>query len=324
MVVASGVHPTVLVIGVEKMRDKSTAEGLLSRAAAGHPLYNRGETAPVLFAPFATRHMHELGTTAEMLAAVAVKNHHNGCLDPYAHFQSEITVDQVLAFARPFATLFGFSIAVPRQTVPRRSILTTPERARDLTDSPCLRIGVRARNRHPSSTRSRLTSDSRPPPSPRDARFDMAGLSPSDMDMAEVHDCFTITEILDIEDIGFVEKGKAARDRRGPDRHRRQDPREPIGRSARQGPPDRRNRRRPDMRVLLAATRGGGRPPGGVASRSRTPAQRRWPRIGASRSCNILSRDPSRRADASGRERAADVAVWKLAVRKGPISALHR
>jgi len=100
MVVASGVHPTVLVIGVEKMRDKSTAEGLLSRAAAGHPLYNRGETAPVLFAPFATRHMHELGTTAEMLAAVAVKNHHNGCLDPYAHFQSEITVDQVLSSPR--------------------------------------------------------------------------------------------------------------------------------------------------------------------------------------------------------------------------------
>ena len=56
-----------------------------------------GETAPVLFAPFATRHMHEFGTTPEMLASVAVKNHHNGCLDPYAHFQNEITVDQVLA-----------------------------------------------------------------------------------------------------------------------------------------------------------------------------------------------------------------------------------
>ena len=97
MIVASGVHDTVLVIGVEKMRDKSTAEGLLSRAAAGHPLYNRGETAPVLFAPFATRHMYEHGTTPEMLAAVAVKNHHNGCLDPYAHFQNEITIDQVLS-----------------------------------------------------------------------------------------------------------------------------------------------------------------------------------------------------------------------------------
>ena len=55
MAVASGVHDVVLVIGVEKMRDKSTEEGLLSRAAAGHPIFTRGETAPVLFAPFATR-----------------------------------------------------------------------------------------------------------------------------------------------------------------------------------------------------------------------------------------------------------------------------
>ena len=72
MAVASGVHDLVLVIGVEKMRDKSTEEGLLSRAAAGHPIYTRGETAPVLFAPFATRHMHEFGTTAEQLAEIKV------------------------------------------------------------------------------------------------------------------------------------------------------------------------------------------------------------------------------------------------------------
>src|SRR5438128_3165993 len=97
MAVASGVHDVVLVIGVEKMRDKSTEEGLLSRAASGHPIFTRGETAPVLFAPFATRHMHEFGTTREMLASVAVKHHHNGVLDPYAHFQSEVTVDQVMA-----------------------------------------------------------------------------------------------------------------------------------------------------------------------------------------------------------------------------------
>ena len=99
MAVASGVHDVVLVIGVEKMRDKSTEEGLLSRAAAGHPIFTRGETAPVLFAPFATRHMHEFGTTREMLASVAVKNHYNGARDPYAHFQNEITIEDVLKSA---------------------------------------------------------------------------------------------------------------------------------------------------------------------------------------------------------------------------------
>jgi acetyl-CoA C-acetyltransferase len=60
MAVASGAHDVVLVIGVETMRDKSSEEGLLSRAAAGHLIFTRDETAPVLLAPFATRHMHEL------------------------------------------------------------------------------------------------------------------------------------------------------------------------------------------------------------------------------------------------------------------------
>src|SRR3954464_11894597 len=96
MAVASGVHDLVLVIGVEKMRDKSTEEGLLSGPAAAHPIFTGGETAPVLFAPFATRHMHEFGTTREMLASVAGKNHHNGKLDPYAHFTAEVTIDDVM------------------------------------------------------------------------------------------------------------------------------------------------------------------------------------------------------------------------------------
>src|SRR5437764_6043905 len=82
MAVASGVHDVVLVIGVEKMRDKSAEEGLLSRAASGHPIFTRRETAPVLFAPFATRHMHEFGTPRQMLASVAVKHHHNRARDP--------------------------------------------------------------------------------------------------------------------------------------------------------------------------------------------------------------------------------------------------
>src|SRR5436305_12227496 len=96
MAVASGVHDVVLVIGVEKMRDKSTEEGLLSRAAAVHPILTRGESAPVLFATFATRYMNDFGPTREMLASVAVKNDHNGARHPYAHLPNSITVDDVL------------------------------------------------------------------------------------------------------------------------------------------------------------------------------------------------------------------------------------
>jgi acetyl-CoA C-acetyltransferase len=207
MVVASGVHDVVLVIGVEKMRDKSTDEGLLSRAASGHPIYNRGETAPVLFAPFATRHMYEFGTTREMLASVAVKNHHNGCLDPYAHFQSEVTVEQVLA-SPPVCHPLHLLDCCPQTDGAAAVLLTTPERAAEFTDHPVWVAGFGVATESPY-LHEKTTYTSLPATTMAAERaYAMAGVGPGDMDMAEVHDCFTITEILDIEDLGFVEKGK--------------------------------------------------------------------------------------------------------------------
>jgi acetyl-CoA C-acetyltransferase len=207
MAVASGVHDLVLVIGVEKMRDKSTEEGLLSRAAAGHPIYTRGETAPVLFAPFATRHMHEFGTTREMLASVAVKNHHNGALDPYAHFQEEITIEQALAAPAVCSPLHLFDCCP--QTDGAAAVLLAPaERAHEFTDRPVFVAGFGVATDHPylhektSFVGLQATVDA------SQRAYAMAGVGPADIDMAEVHDCFTITEILDIEDLGFVEKGK--------------------------------------------------------------------------------------------------------------------
>ncbi|MEI7886132.1 MAG: thiolase domain-containing protein [Actinomycetes bacterium] len=206
MAVASGVHDVVLVIGVEKMRDKSAEEGLLARAAGGHPVYTRGESAPVLFAPFATRHMHEYGTTKEMLASVAVKNHHNGALDPFAHFQNEITVDQVLAAPQVCSPL-GLLDCCPQTDGAAAVVLVSAERAHEFTDSPVYVAGFGVATDHPylhekqdylGLLASRLAS----------ARaYEMAGIVPKQLDCAEVHDCFTITEILDIEDLGFCEKG---------------------------------------------------------------------------------------------------------------------
>ena len=219
----SGVHDVVLVIGVEKMRDKSAEEGLLARAAAGHPILTRGETAPVLFAPFATRHMHEFGTTREMLASVAVKNHHNGALDPYAHFQNEITIEDVLAVAA------GVPPAPPARLLPadRRRRRGAPraraERADEFTDKPVTspasawppttRTCTRRRRFTglPATVAGRRSGPTRWPASAR-----------RDIDCAEVHDCFTITEILDIEDLGFCRQGQGrrrvarGRDRRSP------------------------------------------------------------------------------------------------------------
>src|SRR5437763_2264364 len=135
MAVASGVHDVVLVIGVEKMRDKSAQEGLLARAAAGHPIYTRGETAPAVFAPVATRHMRGVGTTREMLASVAVKNHYNGARDPFAHFQNEITVDDVLKSPSVCHPLHLLDCC-PQTDGAAATILVNADRAAEFTDRP--------------------------------------------------------------------------------------------------------------------------------------------------------------------------------------------
>jgi acetyl-CoA C-acetyltransferase len=207
MAVASGVHDVVLVIGVEKMRDKSAEEGLLSRAAAGHPILTRGETAPVLFAPFATRHMHEFGTTREMLASVAVKNHHNGKLDPYAHFQNEITVDQALAAPAVCSPLHLLDCC-PQTDGAAATLLVSAGRAHEFTDNPVYVAGFGVATDHPYLHEKTSFVGMEATVLASQRAYKMAGVGPSDIDIAEVHDCFTITEILDIEDLGFVDKGK--------------------------------------------------------------------------------------------------------------------
>jgi len=207
MAVASGVHDVVLVIGVEKMRDKSSEEGLLARAAAGHPIYTRGESAPVLFAPFATRHMHEFGTTREMLASVAVKNHHNGVLDPYAHFQNEVTIEQCLA-APPVCSPLHLLDCCPQTDGAAAILITSAERAAEFSDRHVYVAGFGVATESPY-LHEKQTFVVLPATTLASSRaYAMAGVGPSDIDMAEVHDCFTITEILDIEDLGFVEKGR--------------------------------------------------------------------------------------------------------------------
>jgi acetyl-CoA C-acetyltransferase len=207
MAVASGVYDCVLVIGVEKMRDKSPDEGLLARAASGHPIYQRGESAPALFAPFATRHMHEFGTTREMLASVAVKNHHNGALDPYAHFQNEVTVEQVLG-GPPVCHPLHLLDCCPQTDGAAAVILVSAERAHEFTDKPVYVAGFAMASDHPWMHEKSSYLGFKATTLAAERAYRMAGLTPADIDMAEVHDCFTITEILDIEDLGFVEKGK--------------------------------------------------------------------------------------------------------------------
>jgi acetyl-CoA C-acetyltransferase len=197
----------VLVIGVEKMRDKSAEEGLLSRAAAGHPIFTRGETAPVLFAPFATRHMHEYGTTREMLASVAVKNHFNGARDPYAHFQNEITIDEVIA-SPPVCQPLHLLDCCPQTDGAAAVLLVNADHAERYTKNPVYVAGFGIATDHPYLHEKSTFTSLKATGMAAERAYAMAGIEPAQVDCAEVHDCFTITEILDIEDLGFVDKGK--------------------------------------------------------------------------------------------------------------------
>jgi acetyl-CoA C-acetyltransferase len=208
LAVASGTHDVVLVLGAEKLKDRP-GRGL---PRLGHPLLAKGNTAPGLFALAANRYMHTFGVGRETLAKVAVKNHHNGARNPRAHLQMEVTVEQVLD-APIIAWPFGLFDCCPTTDGAAAAILCRAETARRFRSQPVMVKGV-----------GLAVTSGRPYFDPtfdylgfrateRAARqaYAMAGISPSDVNFAEVHDCFTWTEISNIEDLGFCKKGEGAR-----------------------------------------------------------------------------------------------------------------
>jgi acetyl-CoA C-acetyltransferase len=206
--VASGLYDCVLVAGVEKMTSQSTARVTEILAGAGDCSgeIKAGSTFPSLFAMIARRHMYQFGTTLEHLAAVAVKNHANGALNPDAHMRKVITMEQALA-ARPVAEplhLYDCSLISDGAAA---VLLMSADRARDFTNKPVRILGVaQASDFVALDQKQDITTF----PAVRRAAqkaYEMAGVGPRDIQFAELHDCFTIAEIVALEDLGFVELG---------------------------------------------------------------------------------------------------------------------
>ena len=206
--VAAGLYDCVLVMGVEKMTSQPTARVTEILASAGDCSgeMKAGSTFPSLFAMIARRHMYQYGTTREDLAAVAVKNHANGALNPGAHMRKVITLADALN-ARPVAEPLGLYDCSLISDGAAAVVLMPADRARDFTDKPVRILGV-------AQASDFVALDEKPDittfPAVRRASqkaYEMAGVGPNDIQFAEVHDCFTIAEIVAIEDLGFVEKG---------------------------------------------------------------------------------------------------------------------
>ncbi|MBI5159374.1 thiolase domain-containing protein [Candidatus Micrarchaeota archaeon] len=212
MAVASGLHDVVVVGGVEKMTDVSTAEVTTALGGAGDQEWElfMGATFPSIYALMARRHMKEYGTSVEQMAAVSVKNHLNAAKNKFAQFQKPVTLEEVLEskeVSSPLKVLDCSPITDGAAVV----ILASLEKAKKYSDCPIEIIAsAQASDTIALHDRKSLTELKATQIAARKA-FQQAGVSAKDVDVAEVHDCFTIAEIMAIEDLGFVEKGKGGK-----------------------------------------------------------------------------------------------------------------
>ncbi|MBI4416592.1 MAG: thiolase domain-containing protein, partial [Euryarchaeota archaeon] len=209
MSIASGVHDIVVVGGAEKMTDVGDLEAMQILASTTDQEWESvfGATFAGLYAMMARRHMFEHGTTREQLAAVAVKNHKHGSLNPNAQFQREITMDMVLQ-APKVAEPLGLFDCAPLSDGAAALVLCAKEKARKFTDTPIDLIGTgQASDFIAVHDRRDLTTIDATVIAGKRA-FHAAKRTPADVRLAEVHDNFTISEIMAIEDLRFFPKGK--------------------------------------------------------------------------------------------------------------------
>jgi acetyl-CoA C-acetyltransferase len=205
--IASGNSDIVLAGGVEKMNDGADVTFALSTAADQEYECYHGVTFPGLYAMIARAHMHRYGTTRDQLAQVAVKNHFNGSMNPNAQFPRKVTLDQVknaVLVADPLTVLDSSPVSDGGACI----ILASEEVAKRLQKPMIKIVGSRvATDSLALDQRDDITALNAVKVS-AELAFKMAGLKPSDIDLAEVHDCFTIAEICILEELGFADRGK--------------------------------------------------------------------------------------------------------------------
>jgi acetyl-CoA C-acetyltransferase len=210
--IASGMHDVVVVGGIEKMNDVAGTAATETLATAADQEWEAffGATFPGLYAMIATRHMHEYGTTKEQLAQVAVKNHANGALNPYAQYQKAIKLEQAIN-ATMVAYPLGLLDCSPVTDGAAALVLCAADKARQFTDKPVkfLAAGQASDSLALHGRRDICTLDATVHAAKM--AYKQAGITPKDVDVAEVHDCFTIAEICAIEDLGFVKKGEGGK-----------------------------------------------------------------------------------------------------------------
>jgi benzoylsuccinyl-CoA thiolase BbsB subunit len=204
--VAAGVYDVVLVLGVEKLT--KFGGGTLPLEKEDFEV-THGLVMPALYGMRARRYMHDYGLTEEQLAGVAVKAHKHGALNPEAQFRNEVTLKEVMEareIAEPFTLLHCCLSGDGASAV----VIASAEKARQYTSKP-VRVACSEVNSGKYMTGFRDMTT--PEITVRGAKqaYEEAGIGPGDVDVAEVHDAFTIAELLYYEALGFCDKGEAAK-----------------------------------------------------------------------------------------------------------------
>lgn len=213
--VGAGIYDCMLVVGVEKVSQLDTITATTYFSFGSDFIFEGacGASFPGLYGALARAHMTKYGTTEEQLAAVAVKNHENALENPNAHLRKKITIDDVMRSPVVASPLKLFD-ACPFSDGAAAAVIVSEDFLRRKFGSVSERIKIRASGRAGGTgalhQRPDMTTLNAAVLAGRQA-FAQANLTPKDIDFAEVHDCFTIAEIVAEEDLGFFSYGEAAK-----------------------------------------------------------------------------------------------------------------
>jgi len=207
--IKAGLHRVVAVIGFQKMSELTSREAAERMGRGGDIIWESpfGITMPAGYAMYARAHMAKYGTTEEQLAKVRVKNSHYGATNPKATYRKELSLDEILGSEVITSPLKKFDCCANADGS-SCIIVARGDVAKGITDIPIWIIGLGAATDTMSmSGRGSLTGLRCAQEAGKQA-YEMAGIGPQDIDVAEVHDCFTISEILAYEDLGFARPGE--------------------------------------------------------------------------------------------------------------------
>jgi acetyl-CoA C-acetyltransferase len=212
--IASGQAEITMALGVEKMREIDTPTSMEWIGRAGYyfwEFHNFGLTFPAYYALYANAYMAKYGITEEDLALVAVKNHKYGSMNPKAHLQNKITVDDVLS-SMVIASPLKLFDCCPMSDGSAAAILASEEKVKELKiDTPVWVAGIGYSSGTANLSKRKDYVGLEASVTAAQAAYKTAGVKPDEIDFAEVHDCFTIAEILAYEDIGLCSKGEGVK-----------------------------------------------------------------------------------------------------------------